>query len=161
MLVRRAVWLLMTAAGIAACADSSTTGPDKQATLGIWPGPGSGGPDTSRTPPSAVRVHGRVLAVSVSGPAAGTGDTLHFEPVAGATVRVYRNVLVADSVASEELVAQTTTSATGEYHFAGIPGGYYIVRAALPANSPYADNWAYLAATAADVKVDVYVWRKP
>jgi hypothetical protein len=147
---------------VAACSDRTTTAPG--AALSQAPGVDkAGASSTDSVPPqlaASFNVSGRVLAVSRSAPVAGSADTLHFDSVAGAAIKVYRNVLV-NGAATQVLAAETTSGAGGEYRVNGLAGGYYVVQAAAPAGSPYADSFAYVAGTASEMKTDVYLWRKP
>ena len=156
---RTALVLAATVIGLAACADHTTTAPDTgqrgaTGTDGVGRAPG----DTIAELPSSARVHGRVLGVSVTAPVQGSADTLSFEPVAGAPIKIYRNVLV-DGGATQVLAAETISGGSGEYEVQGLEGGYYIIRVTAPAGVPYSDNWEYLAATSSDVEVNVYHWR--
>ena len=156
---RTALVLAVTIIGLAACADHTTTAPDvgRQGATGTGGGGGTPG-DTIGELPSSVRVHGQVLGVSVTTPVQGSADTLSFEPVASAPIKIYRNVLV-DGGATQVLAAETISGEHGEYEVRGLKGGYYIVKVTAPAGVPYADNWEYLPATSTDVTVNVYLWR--
>jgi hypothetical protein len=70
-----------------------------------------------------------------------------------------RNVLV-NGVATQVLAIELTTDAAGRFSVKELPGGYYIAYADPPAGSPWAPNWAYLAATSPAVNVDVYLWKR-
>jgi hypothetical protein len=93
-------------------------------------------------------------------PAPGTRDTIRFDPVAGAKVRIMRNVLV-NGRATQVLALELTTGVTGAFAVKDLPGGYYVVYADPPEGSPWSPNFSYLAATKAQVSVDVYLWKKP
>ncbi|MEW5915394.1 MAG: hypothetical protein AB1762_03270 [Gemmatimonadota bacterium] len=110
--------------------------------------------------PEKVQLSGRVLAVTVIAPGPGVRDTLRFEAIAGAKVRVMRNLLV-DGQATQRLAAERVTDANGAFTVRDLAGGYYVVYADPPAGSPYQSSFSYLAATKPEVKVDVYLWRRP
>lgn len=156
----RAFVLAAACAGLAACSDRPVTAPDATSaqpnTVGTS---GASSTDTIPQLPAVFAVSGKVLGVSSSAAVAGSSDSLHFEPVAGARIKLYHNVLV-NGTATQILAAETTSGADGAYRVTGLVGGYYIVQAAAPAGSAYADNFAYLAGTASEVKTDVYLWRK-
>jgi hypothetical protein len=116
--------------------------------------------DTLPRLPEKVQLSGRVLAVTVIAPAPGVRDTLRFDPIAGAKVRVMRNLLV-DGKATQRLAAELVTDANGAFAVKDLAGGYYVVYADPPAGSPYQSSFSYLAATRPEVKVDVYLWRRP
>jgi hypothetical protein len=159
-----ATLLLVLAAALAACdGERAPTAPDRLQTEQQRGGGGGGEAQGDSTPPQlpgTFRAYGRVLAVSVTAASAGSSDTLRFTPVAGAAIEVWRNLLV-DGAATQELAARTTSGADGAFEVPELAGGYYIVKAAPPAGSGYADNWEYLAGTASEVKVDVFVWKEP
>jgi len=110
---------------------------------------------TPSTLPEKVQASGRVIGVTV---AIGEKDSLRFEPVAGASVTVHRNVLV-DGKAQQVLVTTLTTKSDGSWSLADLAGGHYILTATPPAGSPYKQNWTYLPATTAVAKADVYLWK--
>jgi hypothetical protein len=141
-------------ATVAACSDQTTTGPTAPlAKENANPSPG----DTSHYFAGDFTVHGRILGVSATTQPTAGSDTLSFEPLAGAAVRIIRNVLV-NGAATQELAAETVSNDDGVYSVGGLPAGYYIVEAAPPSGSSYAAGWSYLAGQASDVKVDVYLW---
>jgi hypothetical protein len=107
-----------------------------------------------------VQVSGRVLAVVVISPTPDVRDTLRFEPIAGAKLRVMRNLLV-DGKAVQRLAAELVSDANGTYALRDLPGGYYVVYADPPAGSQYSSSFSYLAATKPEVKLDIYLWRRP
>ena len=115
--------------------------------------------DTTPPVPEKVQLSGRVLGVVVIDPAPGVRDTLRFDPVAGMPLRIMRNVLV-DGLAKQVLALQLTSDAQGRFSAKELPGGYYVIYAEPAAGSPWAPSFSYLAATKADVTVDVYVWKR-
>jgi hypothetical protein len=157
-----ATLLLVLAAALAACeGERAPTGPrDLQTEQQRTGGGEAQGDSTLPELPGSFRAYGRVLAVSVTAASAGSNDTLHFTPVAGAAIEIWRNLLV-NGAATQELAARTTAGADGAFEVPGLAGGYYIVKAAPPAGSGYASNWEYLAGTRSEVKVDVFVWKEP
>lgn len=141
-------------ATVAACSDQTTGGPTAPlAKESANPTPG----DTSHYFAGDFMVHGRILGVSAATQPTAGGDTLSFEPLAGAAIRIVRNVLV-NGAATQELAAETVSDGDGAYSVSGLAAGYYIVEAAPPSGSSYASGWSYLAGQASDVKVDVYLW---
>ncbi len=115
------------------------------------------GPDTSSAViPDKVSLTGRVLALSVH---RANQDTLQFTGVARSKVRLVRNILV-DGEARQVLVAQLTTSSTGDFAANGIPGGYYAVYAEPPADAGLTKSYALLAALKSPVQVTVYVSKR-
>ena len=121
---------------------------------------GAGPSDTTATPPYAgtVRLAGHVYGVARVAATAGSSDTLRAAPLAGAVLTLYHNVLVNGEGQSIE-VGQVVTGADGAYEFAGIPGGYYLLRGSV-ADGPFAGGGtlSYVAANAAEVTVDVRFW---
>jgi hypothetical protein len=115
--------------------------------------------DTMPPLPEKVATSGRVLAIVVIPPTTGGRDTLRFDPIAGAKVRIMRNLLV-DGKATQRLAAELVTDANGAFAVKDLPGGYYVVYADPPAGSPYNSSFSYLFANKPEVKVDVYLWRR-
>jgi hypothetical protein len=115
--------------------------------------------DTMPPVPAKVALSGRVLAVVVVVPSAGMRDTLRFDPIAGAKVRIMRNLLV-NGTASQVLAAELTSDGAGRFSVKDLAGGYYVVYVDPPAGSIWEKNFAYLAATQPNVSVDVYLWRR-
>lgn len=149
--------LVLAAALLAACSsDSVPTSPDAAHKTSLQ----AGGSDTTATPPWAgtVRLSGRVLGVARVAPTAGGSDTLSSAPIAGAVLTLYHNVLV-DGVGQSIEVGRVVTGADGAYEFAEIPGGYYLLRGTV-ASGPFAGGSTldYVAANAAEVRVDVRFW---
>ena len=144
---------LLALAGAFACSDP--TAPLEQG-VAQYNGPLT--PDTTPATPAKVRVTGHVLGATAHAPT-GTGDSISFEPVPHARLRIMRNVIV-DGTATQVLAIELLTGDHGEYTVTGLPGGYYIVYAYPPTGSVYADNWSYLAAMQTEVTTDVYVWKK-
>jgi hypothetical protein len=158
MRVGRATILLLSALGLVACAQDTTTGPPSELRRIVDSTVTSGG-DTVRVFTGAVRLSGQVLGVSAVVPVASSRDSLRFEPIAGARIRVMRNILV-DSAATQVLVAETTSGRNGEYVVERLEAGYYIAYVTAPEGSAYVDNWSYVPANAGEVRVNVYLWRK-
>jgi hypothetical protein len=154
--------MVFTAIGaLSACSGDTSTGPAvlRQTDMGASAKSGQAASDSSTELVATFALQGRVRGVSAKSGQYG-GDTLSYEPIAGAAVRIYRNLLV-DGAATQVLAAQTTSDAAGQYRVEGLEGGYYIVKAVAPAGSPYADSWTYAAGTAPEVTADVYLWRQP
>lgn len=127
-----------------------TTGKPPRDTVGV---------DTLPRIPEKVAVSGRVLGMVLIEPAPGVRDTIRVDPVAGAKVRIMRNVLV-NGVATQVLALELTTDAAGRFGVKDLPGGYYVAYADPPAGSPWAPSWAYFSATSSAVNVDVYLWKR-
>jgi hypothetical protein len=109
-----------------------------------------------------MHIYGWVLTRDEPGPDAAGADTqpgtsVRAAPVAGATVRVHRNLLV-HGVVSRQVVAETTADAGGRYDTPALPGDYYVVTATAPAGSPLVENYA-LAPLEAEAQVNVYLGR--
>ena len=157
---RRATTILLTAALVgAACSDTGPLVPEGDAPAGALTGGAGGGtpPTDSVAPgplPASVRAYGQVLGVTYT---PGAADSLRFTPVAGARVQLLRNVLE-NGVGVQRLAREVTTDADGAYAAAGLEGGYYVVKVTGPAGAGFNDSWEYLAATRAEVKVNVYLW---
>jgi len=142
---------LASSVGIA-CGETSSTEPAVAANTVAKTPP----TDTTKPPPSSFNLTGKALGVDA---VAGQGnDTLHFTPIAGATVKLMRNVLV-NGQATQVEAGQTTTSASGAYQFSNLAGGYYIVYVTPPTGSPYISNWSYVEGLAPAVDVNVFLWR--
>jgi hypothetical protein len=150
--------IMMTAAGLVACGDDDQFTAPEVRTLGS-DGPGASAPvDTMKPPPTIpFRVSGRILGVRVTH---GSADTLAFEPIVGARIRIHRNILV-DGEARQVLAAETTSGANGAYDVKSLAGGYYIVSVEAPPGSRYRDGWTYLSGISPEVKLDVHLWPKP
>ncbi len=118
----------------------------------------SAGDSTSTVLPASVRVTGRILGVSATGPVSGATDTLRFEPIPAARIEVLRNVLV-NGQAAQELAATLSADAEGRFRLDDLVGGHYIVQAAAP-GSGYAAGWEYLPATRSAVEISVYLWKE-
>ncbi len=80
------------------------------------------------------------LSGVISGILPGT-DTSHTEPIANATVTLYRLSVSADSLttpAAPVLIGTTTTDANGGYAFPNLASGAFQLTATPPSGSPYA-----------------------
>jgi len=65
-------------------------------------------------------------------------DTSRAERVSGATVTVVRtNGVTGDTLATPQTLGTGTTDANGEAKFTQLPAGFYTIRVAPPAGSPY------------------------
>ena len=118
-------------AGLAACASDRAAGPAIT-------------PEATTTPKDT----GTAVTLgysAVSGRVLTTGAA----PVAGATVKLYHNVLV-DGAGVSVYVSETVSGADGRFHFDNVPFGYYLLRSG-------ANGLSYLAATSATVTLDVWV----
>ncbi len=82
---------------------------------------------------------------AVSGRVLTTGAT----PVAGATVKLYHNVLV-DGAGVSVYVTEAVSGADGKFHFDNVPFGYYLLRSGT-------NGLSYLAATTTTVTLDVWI----
>lgn len=153
---RLLVFSLYVSAAVTACSESMPTEPAAASANTIAKSPTGTDTSTTNPPPVLFNLSGRVLGVDA---VRGQGsDTLHFTPIAGASVKLVRNVLV-DGTATQLAAGETTSASNGTYHFTNLAGGYYIVNVAPPAGSPYTSSWNYVAGTAASVVVDVFLWR--
>ncbi len=142
--------LALFAAGCSHLADNTP--------VGVASYTGAPSTDTTHAVPPKVRVSGRILGVTFTVPTQGS-DSMHFEPVRHAKIRVMQNVLV-NGESSQVLAVEMLSDDAGGYMIKDLPGGYYVVYAYPPAGSAYAQNWSYLAALDPEVKLDVYVWKK-
>ena len=156
--------VLLAAVALAACSrDSQTpsepvTLPSSLVTAGSTHTPG----DSSGTPVYTGLVHltGRVLGQTFTLPTAGSPDSLHSTPVAGAVVKLYHNVLI-DGAGVSVYVGEVTSGADGSYQFSSLPAGYYLLRTSV-GSGPWAGSYLhYVAANAADVTVDISLWSAP
>jgi hypothetical protein len=127
--------------------------------VGVASYTGAPSTDTTHAVPPKVRVSGRILGVTFTVPTQGSADSMHFEAVRRARIRVMQNVLV-NGEASQVLAVEMLSDDSGGYVIRDLPGGYYVVYAYPPAGSAYSQNWSYLAALDPEVKLDVYVWKK-
>ncbi|MGH7628110.1 MAG: carboxypeptidase-like regulatory domain-containing protein [Gemmatimonadales bacterium] len=143
---------LLTAA-LLACSNTPTGLQSVRTTDGS-----AAGDSTSAALPASVRVTGRILGVSATGPVSGPTDTLRFEPIPGARIEVRRNVLV-NGQAAQELAATLSADAEGRFRLDALAGGHYIVQAAAP-GSGYAAGWEYLPATRSAVEINLYLWKE-
>lgn len=155
---------LIAAAGLVACSENGTTAPELRIPALAVGVADSTPTDTIKPPPASVRVFGQILGViapdsSIDSTAAPT-DTISFEPIVGARIRIFRNILV-NGDSSQVFVADARSKANGVYEVTGLAGGYYTVTATPPAGSGYGKGSAFLAATTPDVKLDVYLFPKP
>ncbi|HJU76282.1 MAG TPA: hypothetical protein VJ717_21255 [Gemmatimonadaceae bacterium] len=107
--------------------------------------------------PQKVAVNGRVLGIVPITPTAGSRDTLRFDPIAGAKVRIMRNVLV-NGAATQVLAAELVTDVNGRFS-ASLTGGYYVLYAEPPAGTDWSKSLSYLAASRPEVTVDLYLWK--
>lgn len=119
--------------------------------------------DTAKTPPTypaSVRVTGRVLqATWTQGMTAGDTVLSSFSPVSGARVTLYRNLLVGGKGVSEK-VGEKTTGADGKFVFENAPGGPYVVSLNVTPAQFYGEAFTYLMGNAAEVSVDLKVYRR-
>jgi hypothetical protein len=80
------------------------------------------------------------LSGVVSGIVAGT-DTSHTEPIANATITLYRVASAAGAALNPRVtVGTTTTDAVGGYAFPNVAAGTFQLVASAPSGSPYADG---------------------
>lgn len=114
--------------------------------------------DTMPPLPEKVAVSGRVLGMVAVTPTAGSRDTMRFDPVPGARVRIMRNVLV-NGASSQVLSVELVTDANGRFS-ASLAGGYFVVYAEPPAGTIWSKSFSYLAANRPEVSVDVYLWKR-
>ena len=161
MRTRHTALTIATTLAAVACAatDSTSPGAGPAASVSDATRGAAATADTGRTPaPSGPsRVGGRVRVATWRAPGQGSADTTQHTPVAGATLRLHRNVLV-DGRGVSRFVAQTTSAADGSYSFGQIEGGYYLVYTSVPGIA--GEHLDYLAATSANVTLDVTVWRR-
>ena len=108
--------------------------------------------------PQNVAVSGRVLGIVPITPTAGSRDTLRFDPIAGAKVRIMRNLLV-NGAATQVIAAERVSDANGKFS-ASLAGGWYVVYVEPPAGTNWSKSFSYLAANRAEVSVDVYLWKQ-
>jgi hypothetical protein len=154
------LFLAVTAIATSMACDSSTR-PEQTKLLMTNGSDGEGVRiDTTRYAPTPALLTGHVLAVTEIVPQPGSNDTLRFEGVGGASVRIVRNVRLGESV-QQEVMAKTTSASDGSFRIENLPGGYYIIDVTVPASSPYASNTAYLHASASQVTQNVHLFRKP
>jgi hypothetical protein len=150
--VRTCLWLA-TALGIAGCAADTSTITARELIDQTQHAAGNG--DTSsRSMPTTMHVFGRVLAIVRVAGAAGN-DTLRFDPIAGATIKLWHNVL-SNGNASSVLVGQAASGPNGSYDFPQQPGGYYWVAVSAPSSSGYGDATS-LVPLDAQAEVNVYL----
>jgi hypothetical protein len=162
--MKRTLTILVASASLAALAacDSGSTPPENTRLL-MTNGSDSSGAvrvDTTTYSTDPVLVWGRVVAIAEIVPQPGSNDTLRFEPVSGATVRLVRNVRV-NGVVEQESVAQTTSGPDGDYRVESVPGGYYIIDVTVPASSPYISGYGYLHALPPMATQVVHLRKKP
>jgi hypothetical protein len=118
--------------------------------------------DTTRptTFPGAVRVRGRVLA-TVWAPGRTAADTLSgFQPVLGARVTLYRNVLV-DGRGVSQRIGEQETGTDGTFVFEGVPGGPYVLALNVGPGRPYGEALQYLMGNAPEVSATLRLWLRP
>ena len=116
-------------------------------------------PDSARPVATASHVSGRVFG-GVYNPAGTRNDTLSFLPIAGATVKLFHNRLI-DGAGVSVFIGEVVTGADGAHRFGPIPGGYYLLRVYPPAGSGFGESLSYLAATQAQVTMNIHVWKRP
>jgi len=147
-------WLLLAGAlGAAACAADTSTITGRELKDQTQHAAGNG--DTSsKSTPVTMHVFGRVLAI-VRIPGAAGNDTLRFDPIAGATIKLWHNVL-SNGNASSVLVGQVTSGSNGAYEFPQQTGGYYWVAVSAPSSSGFGDAWS-LVPLDAQAEVNVYL----
>src|SRR5687768_6480935 len=160
MRTRQAALSLTTILAATACAAADTAGPesrDAPSVTGDGAAARAGAADTTTPVAASSRVRGRVRLATWRAPGQGTAsaDTTQHTPVAGATLKLYRNLLV-DGRGVSRFVMQTTSAADGSYTFGQLEGGYYLVYTSVPGVA--GEHLDYLAATRADVTLDVTVW---
>jgi len=141
--------IALVSLGACSALATSTTDDDRQGALAK-----GNGTDTTKFPVSSMHIHGRVLAI-VPVPATSSGDTLRFDAIGGASVKVQRNTLV-NGVATQTVVAQVKTGTDGRYDIPSQPGGYYVVTATGAGGSGYGENYV-LVPVKSDAEVDVYL----
>ena len=124
--------------------------------LGIAWYSGVPGIDTTPGAPAKVKVSGRILGVTPA--PAGSADSLHYEAIGRARIRIMHNVIVGGQ-ASEVLAVELVANDAGEFTVNNLPGGYYIVYADPPAGSIYQKSWSYLSAMQTQVSLSVYLWK--
>jgi hypothetical protein len=134
-----------------ACAGAADQSP-----LGVAWYSGLPGIDTTPGAPAKVKVSGRIVGVSQA--PAGSADSLQYQPIARAKIRIMHNV-VENGQASEVLAVQLVANDAGEFTVNNLPGGYYIVYADPPAGSIYRGSWSYLSAMQPLVAATVYLWK--
>jgi hypothetical protein len=145
--------LIATALGMAGCAADTSTITARELSDQTQHAVGNG--DTSsRSMPATMHVFGKVLAI-VRVPGAAGNDTLRFDPIAGATIKLWHNVL-SNGNASSVLVGQATSGDNGSYDFPQRPGGYYWVAVSAPSSSGYGDATS-LVPLDAQAEVNVYL----
>jgi hypothetical protein len=127
-----------------------------QSPLGVARYPGVAGIDTTPGAPPKVKVSGRVVGVTPA--PAGSADSLKYEGIARAKVRIMRNVVVNGTV-SEVLAIELLSNNAGDFTVNDLPGGYYVVYADPPAGSIFQKSWTYLSALQTQVAVQVYLWK--
>jgi hypothetical protein len=114
--------------------------------------------DTSgRVVVTTADVSGRVIGAILNRRATGA-DTLAHVPLAGVTVKLFRNGTV-NGASTSTFVSEVVTGAGGTFSFGSIPGGYYLLRSYPPAGSGYGESLSYLDATRAQVSMNIYVWQ--
>jgi hypothetical protein len=146
---------------VAACSDDDvSTAPAAHGDASVADVAARGGAaaaDTTRPIAGTARVQGRVRGAAWRAPGQGSADTTRLTPIAGATLRLYRNVLV-DGRGVSRFVGQTTSAADGSYSFGEIEGGYYLVYTSVPGMS--GEHLDYLPATTPSVTLNVTIWRR-
>ena len=151
---------LLLAVALAACSGETAAPSLNAAKDGVLGQSAASGSDTSAAIGYTGTVHltGRVLGQTQSAGAPGA-DSLQATPLAGAVVKLYRNVLQNGEGTSID-VGQFTTRADGSYEFSNLSAGYYLLRTNI-AEGPWSSNTlSYVTANAASVTVDVRIWKR-
>jgi len=145
---------------LAACSDVQTPSDPVTPAVSLQTNGSTGASGDSTSGPTysgVVHLTGRVLGETFTLPTAGNPDSLHATPVAGAVIKLYRNVLV-DGTATSVFVGQVTSAADGSYEFSNLPAGYYLLRTSVD-TGPWAGNYLHYAiGNAAEVTVDIMLW---
>jgi hypothetical protein len=159
-MTNRPLILVAAVIALAACSDGPTTAPANELQQTPAIGKSNGTPNDSTPPPvlASFNLSGKVLGITRIAAAPGVADTLRHDPIPGIPLRIMRNLLV-NGQATQQLAAEMTSGANGEYRVT-LPGGYYVVYATAPAGSPYVSNHALVAGTATDVTANVYLGQK-
>jgi hypothetical protein len=118
--------------------------------------------DTTRpsTFPAVVRVRGQLLATTWTPGRTGADTVSGFEPVRGARITLYRNVLV-DGRGVSQRIGERETGADGAFAFDDVPGGPYVLALNVTAARPYGDAVWYLMGNAAEVSTTLRLWTRP